>query len=102
MREQKSIIQAFDGSYLYPSIEEQAAHLLYFIIKNHSFSDGNKRIGAFLFIWFLEKNKHRFKLNRELKINDNALVALALLIAQSNPSDKELMVRLIIQLIKDQ
>lgn len=98
----KSIIQTFDGSYLYPSIEEQAAHLLYFIIKNHSFSDGNKRIGAFLFIWFLEKNKHRFKQNGELKINDNALVALALLVAQSNPSEKELMVKLIIQLIKNQ
>lgn len=98
----KSIVQTFDGIYLYPSIEEQAAHLLYFIIKNHSFSDGNKRIGAFLFVWFLEKNKHRFKESGELKINDNALVALALLVAQSNPSDKELMVRLIIQLIKNQ
>lgn len=95
-----SVIQTFDGIYLYPSIEEQAAHLLYFVIKNHSFSDGNKRIGAFLFIWFLEKNKHRFKKSGELKINDNALVALALLVAQSNPSDKELMIQLIIQLIK--
>jgi prophage maintenance system killer protein len=54
----RSIVQTFGGQYLYPSIEEQAAHLLYFVIKNHSFSDGNKRIGAFLFIWFLEKNKH--------------------------------------------
>lgn len=95
-----SVIQTFDGVYLYPTIEEQAAHLLYFVIKNHSFSDGNKRIGAFLFVWFLEKNKHRFKKNGELKINDNALVALALLVAQSNPSDKELMVQLIVQLIK--
>ncbi len=73
-----SIVQTFGGEYLYKSIEEQAAHLLYFIIKNHPFSDGNKRIGAFLFIWFLEKNKHRFKKTGELKINDNALVALAL------------------------
>ncbi|HRO74700.1 MAG TPA: RhuM family protein [Crocinitomicaceae bacterium] len=97
----KSIVQTFDGIYLYPSIEEQAAHLLYFTIKNHSFSDGNKRIGAFLFIWFLEKNKHRFKQNGELKINDNALVAIALLIAQSNPSDKELMIKLIIQLVRN-
>lgn len=95
-----SVVQTFDGVYLYPTIEEQAAHLLYFVIKNHSFSDGNKRIGAFLFVWFLEKNKHRFKKNGELKINDNALVALALLVAQSNPSDKELMVQLIVQLIK--
>lgn len=94
-----SVVQSFGGEYLYKSIEEQAAHLLYFIIKNHPFSDGNKRIGAFLFIWFLEKNKHRFKKTGELKINDNALVALALLVAQSHPSDKELMIKLIINLI---
>ena len=94
-----SVLQTFDGNYLYPSIEEQAAHLLYFVIKNHPFIDGNKRIGAFLFVWFLEKNKHRFKANGELKINDNGLTALALLIAQSDPSDKELMIKLIINLI---
>lgn len=94
-----TIVQTFDGRYLYPSIEEQAAHLLYFIIKNHSFSDGNKRIGAFLFIWFLEKNKHRFKENGELKINDNGLTALALLVAQSQPAEKDLMIQLIINLI---
>ena len=95
----KSVVQTFDKEYLYPSIEEQAAHLLYFVIKSHPFSDGNKRIGAFLFIWFLEKNRHRFKSSGELKINDNALAALALLVAQSNPDDKELMVNLIINLI---
>ncbi|MBL7861881.1 MAG: virulence protein RhuM/Fic/DOC family protein [Cyclobacteriaceae bacterium] len=94
-----NVVQSFGGEYLYKSIEEQAAHLLYFVIKNHPFSDGNKRIGAFLFIWFLEKNKHRFKKSGELKINDNALVALALLVAQSNPSDKEIMIKLIINLI---
>lgn len=94
-----NILQSFDNNYLYPTIEEQASHLLYFIIKNHPFSDGNKRIGAFMFVWFLEKNKHHFKKNGELKINDNALVALALLVAQSNPSDKELMIKLIINLI---
>ncbi|HZV71029.1 MAG TPA: virulence protein RhuM/Fic/DOC family protein [Saprospiraceae bacterium] len=94
-----NVVQTFDGNYLYGSIEEQAAHLLYFVIKNHPFSDGNKRIGAFLFIWFLEKNRHRFKKSGELKINDNALVALALLVAQSNPEDKELMIKLIINLI---
>lgn len=94
-----SIVQTFDGNYLYSSIEEQAAHLLYFVIKNHPFTDGNKRIGAFLFIWFLEKNKHRFKKNGEVKINDNGLTALALLTAQSNPDDKELMIKLIINLI---
>jgi death-on-curing family protein len=97
----QSIIQTFDGQYLYPSIEEQAAHLLYFVIKNHSFNDGNKRIGAFLFIWFLDKNKHRFKKSGELKINDNALTAIALLVAQSAPDEKDLMIRLIINLIKD-
>jgi len=96
-----SIIQQFDGKYLYPSIEEQAAHLLYFVIKNHPFTDGNKRIGAFLFVWFLEKNRHRFKNSGELKINDNALVALALLVAQSNPTDKELMIKLVINLINN-
>ena len=96
----KSVIQTFDGQYLYKSIEEQAAHLLYFVIKNHPFTDGNKRIGAFLFVWFLEKNKHRFKKSGELKINDNALVALALLVAQSNPDDKEIMIKLVVNLIR--
>jgi death-on-curing family protein len=95
----QSIVQTFGGNYLYPSIEEQAAHLLYYVIKNHSFTDGNKRIGAFLFIWFLEKNKHRFKKTGEVKINDNGLTALALLVAQSHPEEKELMVKLIINLI---
>jgi prophage maintenance system killer protein len=94
-----SIVQTFGGQYLYPSIEEQAAHLLYFVIKNHPFSDGNKRIGAFLFVWFLEKNKHRFNAAGELKINDNALTALALLVAQSDPNEKEGMVKLICNLI---
>lgn len=97
----QSIVQTFDGQYVYPSIEEQAAHLLYFVIKNHSFTDGNKRIGAFLFIWFLEKNKHRFKPGGELKINDNALTAIALLVAQSKPEEKEIMIDLIINLINN-
>jgi death-on-curing family protein len=96
-----SVVQTFAGSYLYKSIEEQAAHLLYFVIKNHPFTDGNKRIGAFLFVWFLEKNKHRFKKSGELKINDNALVALALLVAQSNPDDKEIMIKLVMNLIRN-
>lgn len=96
-----SIVQTFGGQYLYPSIEEQAAHLLYFVIKNHPFSDGNKRIGAFLFVWFLEKNKHRLDTNGKVKINEYGLVALALLVAQSNPSDKDLMISLIINLIKN-
>jgi len=95
----KSVIQTFDGTYLYSSVEEQAAHLLYFIIKNHPFTDGNKRIGAFLFVWFLEKNKHLLNSKQENKINENALTAIALLVAQSNPSDKDLMIKLICNLI---
>ena len=94
-----SIIATFDSDYLYPTIEEQAAHLLYFIIKDHPFNDGNKRIGALLFVWFLEKNRHRFKESGEVKINDNGLVALALLIAQSDPREKEMMIKLVVNLI---
>ena len=96
-----NIIQRFSGEYLYPSIEEQAAHLRYFIIKNHPFTDGNKRIGAFMFIWFLQLNQHHLKPTGESKINDNALVAIALLLAQSEPTQKELMIKLIVNLIRD-
>jgi len=96
-----SVVQTFGGEYLYPTIEEQAAHLLYFVIKNHPFADGNKRIGAFLFIWFLQRNKHLLRKNNDSKINDNALVALALLVAQSDPSTKDLMVKLIMNLISE-
>lgn len=87
------------GRYLYPSIEEQAAHLLYFIVKNHPFTDGNKRIGALIFIWFLQRNKHLLKENGEAKINDNALVAITLLVAQSQLNQKTIMIE-IINLIK--
>ncbi len=96
-----SVIATFDSTYLYPTIEEQAAHLLYFIIKDHPFSDGNKRIGAFLFVWFLEKNRHRFRKNGEVKINESGLVSLALLIAQSNPKEKEMMIKLVVNLINE-
>jgi death-on-curing family protein len=95
-----NIVQSFGGEYLYPSIEEQAANLLYMVIKNHPFTDGNKRIGAFLFIWFLERNKHNLKTSGEAKINDNALTALALLVAQSDPRQKDIMIQLIINLIR--
>ena len=95
-----NIVQSFGGDYLYPSIEEQAANLLYMIIKNHPFTDGNKRIGAFLFIWFLERNKHNLKSSGESKINDNALTALALLVAQSDPGQKDIMTQLIMNLIR--
>ena len=95
----QTIAQTFDDTYLYPTIESQAAHLLYFIIKDHPFSDGNKRIGAFLFIWFLDKNKHRFRRNGLPKINESWLVSLALLIATSPPSEKEILIKLTINLI---
>ena len=95
-----NILQSFGDEFVYPSIEEQAAHLLYFIIKNHPFSDGNKRIGAFLFIWFLQRNLHHLKTDGELKINDNALAAIALLVAQSDPAQKQLMIHLIMNLIR--
>ncbi len=94
-----SIIATFSGEYLYPTIEEQAAHILYFIIKDHPFTDGNKRIGAFLFIWFLERNKHRFRKDGEVKINPAGLTTLALLIAQSDPKEKEMMTKLVVNLI---
>ncbi len=91
----------FGGEYLYPTIEEQAVHLLYFVIKDHPFTDGNKRIGAFLFIWFLEKNRHRLKKNGEVKINEAGLTTLALLIAQSDPREKDRMTRLVVHLINE-
>lgn len=96
----KTIHQTFDGKELYASLEEKAANLLYFVIKDHPFFDGNKRSSAFLFVWFLQINKALFRRNGERKINDRALVALALLIAQSDPRDKEQMVALTTQLIK--
>ncbi len=88
--------QTFDGKELYPSVEEKAAHLLYFVIKDHPFSDGNKRIGAFLFVLFLREND----LLEQSRLNDNGLVALALLIAESDPGQKDLLIRLIINLLK--
>lgn len=84
-----NIYQTFDKKELYPSLEEKAAHLLYFIIKDHPFIDGNKRIASFLFIYFLEKNNYLYRKNGEKKINDNTLTALALLIAISHPNEKE-------------
>lgn len=94
-----NIYQTFGWDELYPSLEEKASNLLYFIIKNHPFSDGNKRSGAFLFILFLAKNKLLFDEFWERKINDRALVAITLLIAESNPKDKEIMVKLVLNLI---
>lgn len=85
---------------LYPTVEEKASNLLYFIVKNHPFSDGNKRSGAFLFILFLAKNNILFDENNERKINDRALVAITLLIAESDPKDKDIMVKLVLNLIR--
>ena len=96
-----AINQTFDGRNLYPSIEEKAAHLLYFVIKDHLFVDGNKRIGSTLFIHFLSQNNYLFKSNGEAKINDRALVALALLVAVSDPKEKDTIIKLIINLIKN-
>lgn len=94
-----AICQTFGGNYLYPSVEEKAAHLLYFVIKNHSFSDGNKRIAAFLFVWFLDKNNILYGEDGRKRIADNALVAFTLMIAESKPEEKEMMVKVIVNLI---
>lgn len=94
-----TIYQTFDGQDLYPSIEEKAANLLYFITKNHSFSDGNKRIAAFLFLYFLERNGILFDANGNKRIADNTLVALTLMIAVSKPDDKDTMTKVIVNLI---
>lgn len=94
-----NIYQTFGWDELYPSLEEKASNLLYFIIKNHPFFDGNKRSWAFLFILFLARNKLLFDEFWERKINDRALVAITLLIAESNPKDKEIMVKLVLNLI---
>ncbi len=96
----KTIYQAFGGKELYGSMEEKSAHLLYFIIKDHPFSDGNKRIGAFLFVLFLDRNHMLYRKNGEKKINDNALVALALLVAESKPNEKEQIVALVTNLLR--
>ena len=94
-----TIYQTFEGVDLYPSIEEKAANLLYFIIKNHSFSDGNKRIAAFLFLYFLERNGLLFDNQGNKRIADNALVALTLMIAVSQPDEKDTMIKVIVNLI---
>ncbi len=96
-----TIYQTFAGEELYPSIEEKAANLLYFIVKNHSFSDGNKRIAAAIFVWFLERHQYLYNAEGEKRIADNALVAFTLLIAESKPEERETIVKVIINLIND-
>lgn len=96
----RNIYQTFGGVDLLPSVEEKAANLLYYIIKGHPFNDGNKRIGAFMFILFLSKNNMLYKKSGELKINDNALVALSLMTAKSDPKQKETIIHLIVNLLE--
>ena len=97
-----NICQSFGGADLYPSIEDKAANLLYFIIKDHPFSDGNKRSASFLFIYFLDKCDYLYKSNGEKKINDNALTTLTLLIASSDPKEKDILIKLIKHLLFEQ
>ena len=94
----RNIYQTFGGVDLLESVEEKAANLLYYIIKGHPFNDGNKRIGAFMFILFLSKNNMLYKSNGELKINDNALVALSLMTAKSDPKQKDTIINLIVNI----
>ena len=94
-----TIYQTFEGVDLYPSIEEKAANLLYFVTKNHSFTDGNKRIAAMLFLYFLERNGALYRPDGTKRIADNALVALTLMIAISKPDEKETLIKVIVNLI---
>ena len=94
-----AIYQTFGGEELYPSVEEKGANLLYFVVKNHAFSDGNKRIAAALFIYFLGMNAIVYRADGSKRLADNALVALTLLIAESRPEEKETIVKVIVNLI---
>ena len=95
----ENIYQTFDGKDLYPTLKEKAAHLLYFVVKNHSFTDGNKRISAYLFVWFLDINTMLFTPKGDKIINDSTLVALTLLIAESKPIEMKMMIKVIVNLI---
>ena len=97
-----NIYQSFGGVDLLPSVEQKAANLLYYIVKGHPFSDGNKRIGAYLFVLFLHKNGILYRQNGEARINDNALAALTLLVAGSDPEHKEIIIRLIMNMLVDE
>ncbi|MGC8596275.1 MAG: type II toxin-antitoxin system death-on-curing family toxin, partial [Candidatus Kryptoniota bacterium] len=96
-----AIYQTFGKKELYSTIEEKVANLLYLIIKDHPFVDGNKRIASFLFVYFLEKNNYLLKKSGERKITDTTLVALALLIATSKPEEKDIMINIITNLLRD-
>lgn len=94
-----AIYQTFGGEELYPSVEEKAANLLYLVVKNHSFSDGNKRIAAFLFLWFLENNSILYRKDGTRLLDNNTLVALTLMIAESNVEEKDIMIKVVVNLI---
>lgn len=96
------IYQTWDGVDLYPSVEEKAAMLLYLVVKNHSFSDGNKRIAATLFLWFMENNRILYAPDGHKRIADNALVALTLMIAESKMDEMEMMVKVVVNLINEE
>lgn len=93
------IYQTWDGKDLYPSVEEKAAMLLYLVVKNHSFTDGNKRIAATLFLWFMENNRILYAPDGHKRIADNALVALTLMIAESKTDEMDIMVKVVVNLI---
>jgi len=93
------IYQTFGGQDLYPSVEEKAAMLLYLVTKNHSFSDGNKRIAATLFLWFLQNNGILYRPDGTKRISDGTLVAITLMIAESRTEEKEVMVKVVVNLI---
>lgn len=93
------IYQTFGGEELYPSVEEKAAMLLYLVTKNHSFSDGNKRIAATLFLWFLNNNGILYRKDGSKRLADNTLVALTLMIAESKTEEKDVMVKVVVNLI---
>nr|WP_314836138.1 virulence protein RhuM/Fic/DOC family protein [uncultured Flavobacterium sp.] len=97
----ETIHQTFDGTDLYPTFDEKAAHLLYYIVKNHSFSDGNKRIAAGLFVYFLDMNNKLLNENGNKRIGDNALVAITIMIAESKSEEKDMMVKLVVNLINN-
>jgi prophage maintenance system killer protein len=96
-----AVMQTFQGKDVYPGMEDKAAHLLYFLVKNHSFVDGNKRIAAALFLWFMEKNNMLFREDGAKRIADNALVAITLLIAESRPQEKDIICKMVVNLIND-
>ena len=95
-----NVFQSFGGRDLYPTLEEKAAHLLYFVVKDHSFLDGNKRIAAAVFLYFLDRNQALFTPAGEKAIDDSALVAMTILIAESKPEEKDVMVALVMHFLK--